>query len=128
MKKEERLSGKKTIEYLFREGESMLNYPFKIVFVRGNFGFKYGVQVAFSVGKRAFKKAVQRNAIKRKMRESYRLNKSIIRSVLPGDDLAVFFIYIGKEMPDYKQVNKAMIKSLSKIKTKLCAYEGGDTT
>lgn len=127
LKKEERLSSNKIIDLMFTEGDSFIVYPLKIVYHKGKFGFKYKIQAAFSVGKRNFRKAFQRNAIKRKLRESYRLNKSILSTTQFGDDLALFFIYIGKEMPDYKQVDRAIIKSLNKVKSKLTTHEGDST-
>ncbi len=74
-KKEERLCSKKIIDKLFSEGESFLVFPLKFVFLKTSLPSKFPVQTGFSVGKRTFKKAVQRNLIKRKMRETYRLNK-----------------------------------------------------
>src|SRR5680860_1391084 len=74
-KKEERLCSKKIIDKLFSEGDSFLSFPLKVVFMQTSLSVKYPVQAAFTVGKRNFKSAVQRNLIKRKIRETYRLNK-----------------------------------------------------
>lgn len=118
-KKEERLTGKKIIDTLFSEGDSFLSFPLKVIFTETSLPVKFPVQAAFSVGKRNFKLAVHRNLIKRKMRESYRLNKSKLYNNLTEKQVAVFFVFIGKEIPDYKQVNSAMKKAIKKLVTKL---------
>lgn len=118
-KKEERLSSKKVIDKLFSEGESFLVFPLKVVFIKTSLKSKYPVQAAFSVGKRNFKLAVHRNLIKRRMRETYRLNKFQLYNILGDKQVAVFFLFIGKELPDYKQINTAMEKGIKKLVTKM---------
>ena len=118
-KKEERLTSKKVIDKLFSEGESFLSFPLKIIFSETSLNSKYPAQAAFSVGKRNFKLAVHRNSIKRKMRETYRLNKSQLYDILIDKQVAVFFIFIGKEIPKYEQVNTAMEKGIKKLIAKL---------
>jgi ribonuclease P protein component len=118
-KKEERLTSKKVIDKLFSEGDSFLSFPLKIVFYETSLPSKYPSQVAFSVGKRSFKLAVNRNKIKRKMRETYRLNKHQLYNVLGDKQVAVFFIFIGKEIPEYEQVNIAMEKGIKKLIAKI---------
>ncbi len=114
-KKEERLCSKKIIDKLFSEGESFLAFPLKIVFQKTSLHTKYPVQAAFSVGKRNFKLAVHRNLIKRKIREAYRLNKFELYSKLDDQQVAIFFIFIGKSIPEYEQVETAMKKGISKL-------------
>ncbi|MCK5730271.1 MAG: ribonuclease P protein component [Draconibacterium sp.] len=118
-KKEERLTSKKVIDKLFSEGDSFLAFPLKVVFFETPLSSKYPVQVAFSVGKRNFKLAVHRNKIKRKMREAYRLKKFQLYDILDDKQVAVFFLFIGKEIPDYKLVNSAMEKAIKKMITEI---------
>lgn len=78
------------------------------------------VQAGFSVSTRYFKKAVDRNRIKRLMREACRLQKNPLTAVLTaaGKKLNVFFIYTGNELPEYQLVFEKMgaaIKRLQKI-------------
>lgn len=76
----------------------------------------YPVQAAFSVSRRNFKRAVKRNLLKRLMREAYRLNKDRLYQAL-GDkeQLAVMFIYAGREVKDYELIEKSLKQALSKL-------------
>lgn len=117
--KEERLCSKKAIDKLFDKGESFISYPLKVVYFETKLPTKYLVQAAFSVGKRNFKLAVHRNLIKRKMREAYRLNKSKLYNVLADKQIAIFYIFIGENIPEYEQINTAMEKGIEKLITKI---------
>lgn len=114
-KKEERLTSKKVIDKLFSEGDSFLSFPLKIVYFKTELPTKYPVQAAFSVGKRNFKLAVHRNLIKRKIRESYRVRKHELYTSLEDKQLAVFFVFIGKEIPKYEVVEVAMQRGIKKL-------------
>ena len=118
-KKEERLTSKKVIDKLFSEGGSFLSFPLKVVFLETSLPSKYPVQAAFSVGKRNFKLAVHRNLIKRKMREAYRLNKFYLYNILADKQVALFFVFIGKDIPGYEQVKAAMEKGIRKLITEI---------
>lgn len=113
--KNERLCSKKVIDKLFAEGKSVFVYPVKIVYLETPLSVKSKVQAAFTVGKRNFKKAVQRNLIKRRMREAYRLNKHKLYDGIGEKQLAVFFIYTGKTISEYKQIETAIIKGIKKL-------------
>ncbi len=113
--KNERLCSKKVIDKLFAEGKSFFVYPVKIVYLEITLPSKNKVQAAFTVGKRNFKKAVQRNLIKRRMREAYRLNKQKLNGDNVEKQLAVFFIYTGKTITEYKQIETAIIKGIKKL-------------
>jgi len=79
-KKEERLTNKKLFEQLFSEGKQLKIFPFRLVYLPKKLEIPTPVQVALAVPKRLIKKAVQRNRIKRQMRETYRTNKHLIYS------------------------------------------------
>lgn len=114
-KKEERLCSKKIIDKLFTEGESFLSFPVKIVFLETPVSSKFPVQAGFSVSKKSFKKAVQRNLIKRRMREAYRLNKYEMYQNIGDKQLTVFFIFIGKTISKYQTIETGIKKGLKKL-------------
>src|ERR1700749_1277352 len=74
-KKEERLCNKRLIDELFHNGSSFLCYPFKASWLLAADEQSVPVQILFSVSKKRFKRAVDRNRIKRCIREAYRINK-----------------------------------------------------
>lgn len=100
--KDEKLKSRKAIEQLFATGRSFSNFPFKVVW-KGTENTVTGSQAGFTVSSKQFKKAVDRNRIKRLIREAYRLQKHELQQQLKSNNksLAVFFIYVGNELPDY---------------------------
>jgi len=116
--KEERLCNKKLIDELFRNGSSFLVYPFKVSWLITAEPQLYPAQVLFSVPKKRYKHAVDRNLLKRRMREAYRLSKEQYL-YLPLKDMGkqiVFSIgYVGKEIADYAFIEKKMLKLLNSL-------------
>ena len=101
--KDEKLKSQKAIEQLFAEGKSVSAYPLRMVYLDNQTQLKVGV----SVSKRNFKLAVHRNRVKRLLREGYRLNKNLlIDNKL--DHYTLMILYISKEMPDFKIIDKKM--------------------
>ena len=125
--KAEKLKSRKLIEQLFKTGKSFSNFPFRIVytFVTGEKA-QSGVQVGFSVSTKFFKKATDRNRIKRLMREGYRLQKNSFADAVKNNNksIAVFFIYTGNELPEYDLVFEKIglaIERLQKISNETTA-------
>lgn len=121
-KKEERLCNKKLIDELFHNGSSFLCYPFKASWLFVDEPVKPPVQILFSVSKRRYKRAVDRNLIKRRMRESYRLNKQqhLYDTIMIEDKRIILSIgFIGKEIVDYDFMEKKMLKLLIQLSTEI---------
>jgi ribonuclease P protein component len=118
LKKEERLCNKKLIDELFHNGSSFLCYPFKASWMFADAAQPFPAQVLFSVSKKRFKRAVDRNRIKRISRETYRLNKqAYLYDQLNGVErkITISIAYIGKELPEYRFSEKKMIKLLKQL-------------
>lgn len=118
-KKDEKLKSRKTIEQLFKEGTSFSIFPFRVLWkFKDNAGA--ALQTGFAVSSKHFKKAVDRNRVKRLMREAYRLQKNELQSRLFEREkkMAVFIIYVGNELPDYGFIfekTENILKRLIKI-------------
>jgi ribonuclease P protein component len=114
--KKERLKSRKLIEQLFKEGKSFAVNPFRIYVLTGD---SPTTEIKFGVGvsTKNFKKAVDRNRIKRLVREAYRLQKNELQQNLQGKNiqLSLFFIYTAKDLPVYKDVYDKMKIALQKI-------------
>jgi ribonuclease P protein component len=110
--KSEKLKSKKTIELLFTEGKSLSKYPVKIFYLPSENAKK--TQAAFAVPKRNFKNAVDRNRIKRQLREVYRLQKHLLKN---EEELkfTLFFLYIGKEKLPYSAIETSIKFLINKI-------------
>ncbi len=100
--KQERVKSRKVIEQLFKEGKAFSVFPYRVIW-QATTNTSAALQAGFSVSSRHFKKAVHRNRIKRLMREAYRLQKNGLQIHLEKNEksAALFFIYTGKEIPDY---------------------------
>lgn len=106
-KKIEKLKSQKLIEKLFSEGKSIAVYPLRLVYLKTSFEDPVKFKVGVSVSKRNFKKAVDRNRIKRLMREAYRLNKSKYFNNITNQ-YAFMILYIGKSETDFNTISKKM--------------------
>ncbi|MGZ3767686.1 MAG: ribonuclease P protein component [Mucilaginibacter sp.] len=116
--KEERLCNKKLIDQLYHSGSSFLCYPFKVSWTHAADPQPFAAQVLFSVSKKRYKRAVDRNLIKRRIREAYRLHKQeYLYSMCDDMDRRIVFSigYIGKEIATYEFIEKKMLKLLTQL-------------
>lgn len=127
-KKSERLNSKIIIDKLFAGGNSsMAAFPLRVVFMSIPLDeapetmCDVPASILISVPKKRFHHAVDRNRMKRLVREAYRTNKSILWEVLDRKDykMAIAFICITDKMPTFAQVNKAVTKALVRITEKI---------
>jgi len=120
-RKEERIFLQKEIDLLFKEGVSFISYPLRVVYVEKKTLSEAGISILISVSKRKFKQAVKRNRLKRLIRESYRLNKKPLCEFLKEREsgLLVAFLFVGKELNQYKEIEMAVVKALSALKERL---------
>ena len=104
----ERLKRKKLIQQLFAEGKTVTVFPLKLIYLPSEHDSPYKIQAAVSVSKRNFKKAVQRNRIKRLMREAYRLNKHLVYDSENTKKHIFMFIYQGRNETDFATIENKM--------------------
>lgn len=115
--KSERLCSKKAIADLFEKGRSFFCFPFQVIWMEAAADLPYHAQVAISVSKKYFKRAVKRNLIKRRIRESYRKQKHMLYEFLEKEKLNIIFILIfkGEVVPEYSTTEKSVKDSVSKL-------------
>lgn len=111
----QRLKSRKIIQSLFESRTSFTRFPFRILY--GNTTRSGPLQAGFTVSAKQFKKAVQRNRIKRLMREAWRTEKTGLDAELTAQNkcMAVFIIYTGKEMPEWDLIRENMQKVVEQL-------------
>ena len=116
-KKSERLHSKKLISKLFEEGKTFIIYPFKVVYLEQISDTTSPVQVLVSVSRRNFKKATDRNKVKRLIRESYRKNKTRLPSHNSAYDkqLLIGLIYTANTILTYNEIERKIILILQRL-------------
>ena len=117
----EHLKSRKAIESLFKNGQAFHKYPIKIVWNKQETAELTFHQAGFTVPKRLFKRAVDRNLLKRRMREAYRLNKSMLTQHTDLPIVFFMFIFTGKEILEYSKIESSMKTLLDRLSKEIKA-------
>ncbi len=127
-KKEERLCSIKLLDKLFHDGSSFLLYPFRLTWMPTT-EQDAPVQVVIQVSKRRYKRAVDRNLIKRRIRELYRIHKAdhLYHFILAERPIGLSISYIGKELLPSKELEPKLLIALKTLVTAYQKSEGGLT-
>ncbi len=121
-KKSERLCSRILMDHLFQgDNRTASSYPIRAVFLPVEEAVQKGVSILISVPKKRFHDAVDRNRVKRQIREAYRKNKhALVEQVAQsGKGLLVAFIYVAAEIESTEYVEKRVVRLLDKIGAEL---------
>jgi ribonuclease P protein component len=113
--KEERLCSKIHIDKVFETGKTISIPSFKLFWLRSDEQLNYPGQIVISVPKRNFKRAVDRNKLKRRIREAYRLNKHIFYSSAGSNSFYLMLVYTGRSIIEYKEVDLKIKELMSRL-------------
>jgi ribonuclease P protein component len=119
--KKERLKSRKQIDALFASGKSFVQFPLRVTYSFFTAEDEALAQIGVTASKRNFKKAVDRNRIKRLLREAYRLQKSGLADALKknGKKGYLFFMYTDKTITSFDVIKTTMNQCLKKLQQKL---------
>lgn len=114
--RKEKLKSRKQIEELFLNGKNFSVFPLRVTYQFLPSGEPL-VQVGVTAGKKHFKRAVDRNRIKRLIREAYRLGKQDLlqKAAERKQSASLFFVYTDKVIPSFTSVREAMTKCLHRL-------------
>lgn len=118
LSKSERLKNVKQIDFLFGNAVVYKAYPLIFSYLMPENPQQSPVQMLFSAPKRIFKKAVDRNRVKRVLKDRFRLLKPDFIEALNGKNLQAAFIYTSREAIDYRQIDKSMKKIIRELHDK----------
>jgi ribonuclease P protein component len=124
-RKNEKLTSENEIELLFKSGKSNFIYPIKVLFLISSTS-NVESKVLITASKRYLRKATERNLVKRRMRESYRLNLQNLKQVLieRNANLTIAFIYTSSKIISYNKIDTIIAKHVLNIISILEKREG----
>lgn len=120
-----KLCSRNLIDEVYSTGQLVKAYPFVVRFLPAKLSTNAPFQVVISAPKRSFRKANQRNRIKRLCKESIRTNKAVIETFLKetNQQIALFLIFTGKEEIPLEVLNKKTEKLFQSIVKQLSRNE-----
>lgn len=114
--KQDKLKSKKAIDLLFKKGKSINAYPLKAIYLPKNNEKEGDLNIGVSVAKRNIKLAVNRNLIKRRMREAYRLNNRSLKESCAGKKgYNIMFIYHSSQILTYQEIETKIKVILNRL-------------
>ena len=118
--KEYKLCSRILIDKLFQEGKRLRFDPFSLVYLIGNHEFKTPFQVLISVPKKQFKRAHDRNYVKRRIREILRKNKSFLDlQQADNNKILLAVVYNFNQQLTFAEMEQKLVTALEKLSTKL---------
>jgi len=119
--KNERLTHKPTINKIFQtKGQRLSAFPLSLIFMECQREEDVPAQILISVPKKRIRRAVQRNLIKRRIRESYRMQKHLLFDSIGNEkQFALAIVYLPTEPHTYKSINKAVKKLIHDFSTRI---------
>ena len=116
----EKLKSRKAIESLFASGHRFSVFPVMVWYKMAKHETGGSLHVGVSCSKKHFKKAVDRNRVKRLLREAYRLQKAELVEAVDNNSvkLEVFFVFIDKTLPTFPTIQASMKKCLASLQKK----------
>ncbi len=115
--KNEKLKSRKLLQKLFNDGKQFVIFPLKVFYFHPDEALNFSVKAGFGASSHTFKKAVQRNRIKRLLREAYRTQKLPLYNYISerNKQLVFFVLYIDKTMPEFSIIKTKMNSALQKL-------------
>ncbi len=110
----EKLKKRSHLKLLFEKGNRNFHYPFQMVYLEFPLEDSW-VEFGVSVRKRDFKKAVDRNRLKRLMRECFRLHKNELRKAFQNEPHLVMLVYVGKQKMAFSEMEKNYLELLKQL-------------
>lgn len=124
--KNEKLCGKKPIEELFNSGKSFYIFPFKLIYRKNISEESVRIRILISIPKKYLRHSVDRNRMKRLVRESFRKRKSILLDSCLRGNLEMAFIYTGKMLLSFEATDRVIQEALLKLKMTLANEDSAD--
>lgn len=117
LRKDERLYERKAIEEIFSSGKAITEKPIRLLWINREGNSTIPVKAAFSVPRRTFKHAVDRNLLRRRMKEAYRKNKPVLYKALmqQGKEYLIMLIYTDVKKCEYAEIESKIVLTLQRL-------------